>query len=100
MTMSLKQAAAFGALGSPTILCVFGSHLFFNLKEAAEYGVNVDTNWSAYSPSLNTMSFNEPQDGEERYVDHASLRSKSDSHDRVVLRRSNDAGTPSAEMSA
>ena len=39
------------ALGSPTFLCVLGSRMFFNLKEAAEHGVNVGTNWSSYSRS-------------------------------------------------
>ena len=37
---------------SPTFLCVLGSRLFFNLKEAAEHGVNVGTNWSSYSHSV------------------------------------------------
>ena len=36
------------ALGSPTLLCVLGSRMFFNLKEAVELGANVGTNWSAY----------------------------------------------------
>ena len=31
-------------LGSPTLLCILGSRMFFNLKEAAEHGVNVGTN--------------------------------------------------------
>ena len=43
--------------GSPTLLCVIGSRMFFNLKEAAEHGVNVGTNWSSYEHS--TMRFNE-----------------------------------------
>ena len=40
-----------GTLGNPTLLCILGSRMFFNLKEAAEYGVNVGTNWSSYSHS-------------------------------------------------
>ena len=47
-------------LGSPTLLCVAGSRMFFNLKEAAEHGVNVGTNWSSYSHSA--IQFDEPQD--------------------------------------
>ena len=38
-------------IGSPTLLCVAGSRIFINLKEAAEHGVNVGTNWSSYSYS-------------------------------------------------
>ena len=34
-------------LGSPTFLCILGSRMFFNLKEAAEHGVNVGTNWGS-----------------------------------------------------
>lgn len=36
-------------VGSPTLQCVLGSHLFFNLKEAGEHGVNEGTNWSSYT---------------------------------------------------
>ena len=46
-----NASAIFQSLGSPTLLCVFGSRMFFNLKEAAEHGVNVGTNWSSYSHS-------------------------------------------------
>ena len=49
-------------LGSPTLLCILGSRMFFNLKEAAEHGVNVGTNWSSYEHSaLGSIHFNEPQ---------------------------------------
>ena len=47
----LAAGAFFEGLGSPTLLCIFGSRMFFNLKEAAEHGVNVGTNWSSYSHS-------------------------------------------------
>ena len=47
-------------LGSPTLLCILGSRLFFNLKEAAEHDVNVGTNWSSYSHSA--IRFDEPQE--------------------------------------
>ena len=43
--------AIIGTLGSPTFLCILGSRMFFNLKEAAEHGVNIGTNWSSYSHS-------------------------------------------------
>ena len=33
--------------------------MFFNLKEAAEHGVNIGTNWSSYSHSA--IRFDEPQ---------------------------------------
>ena len=46
-------------LGSPTWLCILGSRMFFNLKEAAEHGVNVGTNWSSYSHSA--IRFDESQ---------------------------------------
>lgn len=47
------------AVGSPTLLCILGSHMFFNLKEAAEHGVNSGTNWSSYSSTGTgtTMNF-------------------------------------------
>ena len=48
---SFAVATTFELLGSPTLLCILGSHLFFNLKEAAEHGVNVGTNWASYSHS-------------------------------------------------
>ena len=51
-----------GTLGSPTLLCILGSRMFFNLKEAGEHGVNVGTNWSSYSHSaLDPMHFIGPQ---------------------------------------
>ena len=36
--------------------------MFFNLKEAAEHGVNIGTNWSSYSHSA--IRFDEPQTDE------------------------------------
>ena len=49
-------------LGSPTLLCILGSRMFFNLKEAAEHGVNVGTNWSSHPHNtLGSMHFNKPQ---------------------------------------
>ena len=56
---SFLVAALLQSFGSPTLLCVFVSRMFFNLKEAAEHGVNVGTNWSSYSHSA--IRFDEPQ---------------------------------------
>ena len=53
----------FATLGSPTLLSILGSRMFFNLKEAAEHGVNAGTNWSSYSHT--TIRFDEPQGEEE-----------------------------------
>ena len=41
----------FSLTSSPIILCILGSHVFFNLKEAAEHNVNVGTNWDSYTHS-------------------------------------------------
>ena len=46
-------------LGSPTLLSVAGSRMFFNIKEAAEHGVNIGTNWSSYSHSA--IRLDEPE---------------------------------------
>lgn len=46
-------------LGSPTLLCILGSRISFNLKEAAEHGVNVGTNWASYTHSA--ICFEEAQ---------------------------------------
>ena len=54
-------ADVFTGLGSPTLLCILGNHMLFNLKEAAEHGVNVGTNWASYSHS--TIGFDEPHHG-------------------------------------
>ena len=59
---SLIGGAIFEGLGSPTPLCILGSRLFFNLKEAAEHRVNIGTNWSSYSHSA--IRFQVQQDGE------------------------------------
>ena len=54
--------------GEPTLLCIAGSRIFFNLKEAAEHGVNIGTNWSSYSRSA--IRFGEPEQ-ELRFVSRA-----------------------------
>ena len=57
-TISSLVSNLLSGFGSPTLLCVFGSRMFFNLNEAAEHGVNIGTNWSSYSHS--TIRFGEP----------------------------------------
>lgn len=56
--------AVLQALGSPTLLCIMGSRMFFSVKEAAEHGINVGTNWSSYTHSA--IHFEEPQNGDEQ----------------------------------
>lgn len=62
--MTLVVSTILNSLGSPTLLCILGSRIFFNLKEAAEHGVNVGTNWSSYSHSA--IRFEEPPHNEEQ----------------------------------
>lgn len=50
------------SLGNPAFLSILGSRMFFNLKEAAEHGVNVGTNRSSYSQS--DIQFDESHGGE------------------------------------
>ncbi|EJD00596.1 uncharacterized protein FOMMEDRAFT_159344 [Fomitiporia mediterranea MF3/22] len=45
------------AAGNPTLLCVLGSHLLINLKEAGEMGVNEGTNYR--SRTVSNISFAE-----------------------------------------
>ena len=69
ITSSLVLSNILNALGSPTLLCVLGSRMFFNLKEAAEHGVNVGTNWSSYAHStVQSIRFDKPRNGEAEYV--------------------------------
>ena len=49
-------------LSSPTVLSILGNRMFFNLKDAAEHGVNIGTNWSSYSQS--SIHFDLPAQGE------------------------------------
>ena len=63
---SLAIVSTLGFLGSPTLLCILGSHMFFNVREAAERGVNIGTNWSSYSHSA--IRFEEPTIVDAQYV--------------------------------
>ena len=77
---SLLVDALLSGFGSPTLLCVAGSRMFFNLKEAAEHGVNIGTNWSSYSHSA--IRFDEPQPGagQSEYVTGAFVSEVLDSN--------------------
>ena len=48
-------------LGNPSLLCVLGSHLLINLKEAGELGLNEGTNYRPgfLSQSVSDMEFAE-----------------------------------------
>ncbi|OCB85036.1 hypothetical protein A7U60_g7993 [Sanghuangporus baumii] len=53
-----------GSAGSPTLLCVLGSHLLINLKEAGERGANGGTN---YTPrTVSEIDFGEECSNDER----------------------------------
>ena len=71
INVSFEVATIMETFGNPTLLCILGSRMFFNLKEAAEHGVNIGTNWSSYPDSV--MQFDEPVSGEELYVTSFSL---------------------------
>ena len=45
------------AFGNPSFLCILGSRLLVNLKEAAELGVNGGTNYRMSSASISELSF-------------------------------------------
>ena len=49
------------ALGHPSLLCVLGSRLLVNLKEAGELGLNEGTNYrpDSFSETLSEMEFSE-----------------------------------------
>ncbi|EJC99470.1 uncharacterized protein FOMMEDRAFT_160525 [Fomitiporia mediterranea MF3/22] len=49
-------------LGSPSFLCVLGSRLFYNLKEAGKLGVNEGTSYHMKSVSI--IEFEEPVNSE------------------------------------
>ena len=48
------------ALGNPTFLTIRGRRMLFNLKEAAELGVNEGTNVRVASGTLSGIDFAEP----------------------------------------
>ena len=62
-------------IGSTTFLSILGSRMFFNLKEAAERGVNVGTNWSEYEHSA--IRFGGPLNGDVAVDSEANPRGES-----------------------
>ena len=60
---SLVSSTVLNALGSPALLCVLANRMFINLKQAAEHGVNVGTNWNSYEHSA--IRFEEPNRNDE-----------------------------------
>lgn len=69
--LSPVPARIFGALNSPTLLCIFGARMYLNMKEAADRGAIVG-NWSLIS--ISTIRFGDSETGtdidkEEQWVD-------------------------------
>ena len=56
---SWTTATILSTLGNPPLLCILESRMFFTLKEAAEHGVNIGTNWSSY---YSAMHFDDSRD--------------------------------------
>lgn len=61
----MVAASILQGVGNPTLLCILGSRMFFNLREAVEHGVNEGTNWSSHA--MSGIEFKEPEVAEERY---------------------------------
>ncbi|OCB87600.1 hypothetical protein A7U60_g5305 [Sanghuangporus baumii] len=71
VTYSVVESSPFVAIvrstaGIPILVCTLGSHLFLNLKEAGEKGVNGGTN---YTPDISDMDFVENGEGNEESSD-------------------------------
>ena len=66
LTNSFLVDELLSGLGGPILLSIAGSRMFFNLKEAAEHGVNIGTNWSSYSHSA--IRFDEPEQHSEYVI--------------------------------
>ena len=64
LTSNTAVEGVLNTLGRPTLLSILGSHMFFNLKEAAEHGVNIGTNWTSYTHSA--IRFDKPRGGEDQ----------------------------------
>lgn len=46
------------SIGNPALLSILGSRMLFNMKEAAEYGVNEGTNYMA--STVSAIEFDSP----------------------------------------
>ncbi|EJC99535.1 uncharacterized protein FOMMEDRAFT_160601 [Fomitiporia mediterranea MF3/22] len=51
-------ASILGQVGNPSFLCILGSRLLFNLKEAGKLGVNEGTNYR--TKSMSNIKFEQP----------------------------------------
>ena len=57
---NLYLANVISSLGNPAFLCVLGSRMLFNLKEAGERGQNEGTSYIATPRIVSEMEFAEP----------------------------------------
>jgi hypothetical protein len=48
------------AAGNPLLLCIIGSRMFFNLKEAGKAGLNEGTNVGSHRATVSSIRFDEP----------------------------------------
>ena len=58
---SVFAANVLDTLGNPALLSILGSRMLFNLKGAAELGVNEGTNVRVTSSTMSAMDFAEPE---------------------------------------
>ncbi|EJC99475.1 uncharacterized protein FOMMEDRAFT_160533 [Fomitiporia mediterranea MF3/22] len=58
VTGNSSLAIFFDQLGSPSFLCILGSRLFFNMKEAGKLGVNEGTSYRM--KSVSNIEFEQP----------------------------------------
>ncbi|OCB83890.1 hypothetical protein A7U60_g9096 [Sanghuangporus baumii] len=54
---SLFWTGVLGSLGNPSFLCILGTRMLFNLKEAGELGVNEGTSSRVPSGTISEMDF-------------------------------------------
>ena len=57
---SVFAANVLDTLGNPALLTILGSRMMFNLKEAAEIGMNEGTNVRVASRTMSAIDFAEP----------------------------------------
>ena len=57
---SVFAANVLDTLGNPALLTILGSRMMFNLKEAAELGMNEGTNVWVASRTMSAIDFAEP----------------------------------------
>ena len=54
---SIFWTGVLGSIGNPSFLCILGTRMLFNLKEAGELGVNKGTSYRMTSSTISTMNF-------------------------------------------